>query len=454
MRRATLVKIMVPTALLVLTAWIAPLGASGVASGPNTVPKKVLGQRVGPSGHENIMPATRNVNITRKTAAQSETSIAVDPTDPLHVVAASNDLANFSSYNGVYESFDGGRTWANANINLNVFCYDPWLDFNAQGDVFFAYECSDQRIAYKLAGSNVWVHQTLVGSGPFPDRDMVVIDDNAGSPLFNSVYVAYDEANFNNRARISYSRTGFGGWVQSPQINDSGATIGNNAAVGPDGTLYAAWLDFGGKRLEVDRSFDGGATWSTDDLVHTYRLNTPQFFISIPPQPDRGIVPMPMSDVIHSGPNAGRLLITYTDKSPTGNNTNIYVRYSDDDGNTWSPEIKVNDDLVNAYNLHPQISVNNRGHVAISFYSTRDDQPSNEKTHQYIAFSGNGGQTWLANMRVTSAQSDESGFGDPNDYGDYQGLDASPANHFHVVWTDSRVPGAVAEDMFTARARP
>lgn len=454
MRRAMFVKILVPTALLVLTAWIAPLGASGVATGPNTVPKKVLGQRVGPAGHENVLPAGRNKNITNKTAAQSETSIAVDPTNYLHVVAASNDLANFSQYNGVYESFDGGRTWANANINLNVFCYDPWLDFNAQGDVFFAYECSDQRIAYKLSGSNVWVHQTLVGGGPFPDRDMVVIDRGPASPFLDSVYVAYDEASFGNRARISYSRDGFGGWAQSPQINDVGATIGNNAAVGPDGTLYAAWLDFGGKRLEVDRSFDGGATWSTDDLVHTYRLPTQNFFISIPPQPDRGIVPMPMSDVIQTGPFAGRLLITYTDKDPVSANTNTYVRYSDDDGNTWSSEIRVDDDVVNAYDFHPQISVNKGGKVAISFYSTRDDQPSNEKTHQYIAFSTNGGQTWTANLRVTSAQSDESGPGDPNDYGDYQGIDASPRGHFHVVWTDSRVPGAVAEDMFTATARP
>jgi hypothetical protein len=450
MRRATLVRILVPTALLMLSAWVAPLGASGVSSGPTTVPKKA---RIAPAGIERIFPAGRNRNITRKTGAQSETSIAVDPTDFRHIVAASNDLSNFSAYNGVYESFDMGRTWANANINLNVFCYDPWLDFNAQGDVFFAYECSDQRIAYKEAGSNVWVHATIVGGGPFPDRDMVVIDDNAGSPFFNRVYVAYDEASFSNRARISYSPDGKGGWVQSPQINDSGATIGVNAAVNPDGTLYACWLDFGGRRLEVDRSFDGGATWSTDDLVHTYRLNTAQFFISIPPQPDRGIVPMCFSDVIHRGPFAGRLLITYTDKDPVTADTNIYVRWSDDDGNTWSPEVKVNDDLVNAYQFHSTITVNRAGEVAINFYDTRADQPSNEKTHQMVAFSTNGGATWSRNIRVSTAQSDESGSGDPNDYGDYQGIDASPRGHFHVVWTDSRVPGATAEDMFTATAR-
>jgi hypothetical protein len=452
MRRATLVKFLVPTALLVVTMWVAQ-GAIGAGAGPTTVPRQAAGQAVDAPGGK-TRPADTNRNITNKNGAQSETSIAVDPTDPKHVAAASNDLSSFSTYNGVYESFDAGRTWRNSNINLNIFCYDPWVDFNAEGDLFFAYECGDQRIAYKLKGSNTWVHQLLVNNSPFPDRDMVVVADNARSPRFGSVYVSYDEAAFGNRAKVSYSADGFGGWAQSPKINDIGATIGVNAAVSPDGTLYASWLDWNAKRLYVDRSLNGGATWSTDDIVHTYRINTQSFFISIPPQPDRGIVPMPMSDVIHTGPFAGRLLITYTDKAPTSADTHTYVRWSDDQGNTWSPEIKVDDDLSGAYHFHPQIAVNNDGRVGISFYSTRGD-PADRLTNQYIAFSDDGGVTWLPNVKVTSAPSDESGAGDPNDYGDYQGLDATshPKGWFHPVWTDSR-PVANAEDMWTARARP
>jgi len=61
--------------------------------------------------------------------------------------------------------------------------------------------------------------------------------------------------------------------------------------------------------------------------------------------------------------------------------------------------------------------------------------------------------TWSDNQKTTTAVSDESGFGDPNDYGDYQGIDASPANWFAISWTDSRIPGAVAEDLFGAKAK-
>ena len=53
----------------------------------------------------------KNRLIVHKTGAQSETSIAVDPTDARHLLASSNDLSNFSSFNNVVESFDGGKTW-------------------------------------------------------------------------------------------------------------------------------------------------------------------------------------------------------------------------------------------------------------------------------------------------------------------------------------------------------
>jgi hypothetical protein len=400
------------------------------------------------------LPAGRNVNVTNKNGAQSETTIAVDPTNVRHILTASNDLSDTTH---IYESTDGGRTWTEAGLGLgSTFCYDPWLDFNAAGDAFFAYECSSgtiQRVAYRKVGQANWTKINLGNAGNFADRDMLVVDTTPSSQFFNSVYIGYDDFGANNAAHVLYSRDGFADYIRSPKINNTSSTIGVNVAVCPEGDIYAAWLDFSGKKLTVDRSTDGGATWGTDRVAHNYRLNTPNFFISIPPQPDRGIVPMPFTDCAPQGtPFAGRVYVTYTDRSPNTSDTNVYVRFSDDGGATWSPESKVNDDIVNAYQFHPSISVAPNGRVGVSFYDTRDDQPSNEKTHQYFAVSVDGGVTWSPNLRVTTEQSDESGFGDPNDYGDYQGLDATSRNTWHVVWTDSR-PAAVAEDMFAARVR-
>src|SRR5438477_8890725 len=85
------------------------LGGSAIArSGYNTVPVRLAG----PS-HAFTVDAPgslvgKNVDVTRRTGAQSETAIAVDPTDPSHVLAFQNDLTDTAR---LYESLDAGRTW-------------------------------------------------------------------------------------------------------------------------------------------------------------------------------------------------------------------------------------------------------------------------------------------------------------------------------------------------------
>src|SRR5438128_1215594 len=52
--------------------------------------------------------------VITKTGAQSETSIAIDPTNVKHLLGVSNDLSSFSTFNNLWESFDRGKTWASA----------------------------------------------------------------------------------------------------------------------------------------------------------------------------------------------------------------------------------------------------------------------------------------------------------------------------------------------------
>src|SRR5207247_2868736 len=152
MRRSSFVRLGVSSVAVLAMAWMVsaagqatPRGcvASPAVQVPDAAHSTVPLRGCGAPGHTTGMNlVARNRDITNKTGAQSETSIAVDPTDPNHMYAASNDLANFSTYNSIYESFNRGATWASAGLNVNAFCYDPWLDFNTAGDIFFAYECS------------------------------------------------------------------------------------------------------------------------------------------------------------------------------------------------------------------------------------------------------------------------------------------------------------------------
>ena len=442
------------TATMALALPSAPAGASsrGTQGRFTTVP---LRSNV-TSLSRGLAAAKRNINVTNKPGPQSETTIAIDPTNSSHMLATANDLGAPSGASVfVYETLDRGRTWTDAGFNAGTgFCYDPWLAFNGNGDAFLSYECSDQRISFRKVGQTTWTNSIIVTSSFFPDRDNVATDNSPTSSFKGSVYVGYDEANQNNAAHVIYSGNGFGSWTKSPKINDTGATIGVNAAVAPDGTVYASWEDWGAKKIFVDKSTNGGTTWGTDHVVTNFRINTASFFISIPPQNSRGVLPMPFTTVIQNGAHAGRLIETYFDKAVATTNTNAYVRYSDDGGVTWSSEIQVNDDTVNAYHFHTAISQLSNGTLVYSFYDTRNDQPANKKTDRYVSFSTDGGATWSANLKVTTAQSDETKAGSDfgNQYGDYQGSSGG-GTFAQLVWTDSRT-GTMNEDTFVAAVRP
>ncbi len=451
-RSSSFARMLVTSALSV--AAITALAGSAASAGTAThTTRPALGGSVrGTYGVGNPLSVDRkrlNVNVSNKTGPQSETTVAVNPTNPLDILAASNDLTG-SDTTHVYESTDGGKHWSLVTTGISGFCYDPWLHFNDVGDAFFSYECNPlESYAYRLHGTTTWVLTTFPTSltGTFPDRDMITTDDTPSSAFYHSAYVGYDDANAGNAAYVLYSRDSKTGWTRSPKINDSGITIGVSVSVAPDGTVYATWLDYGNHRLMSDKSTNGGATWGTDHVVVNLVSSSE---VCPPPQADRCILLMPFSDASPAGtPHAGRVYVAYEDKKSGGTDTNVYVT-SSDNGSTWSTPVEVNDDTGTAYQFFPAIAVNPAGTVGVSFYDTRRDS-QNHKVDQFFSYSTDGGATWQANFRVTTAQSDETGSHDGNQYGDYEGLD-SAGTKWSVVWTDSR-PGDLNEELYWGKAK-
>ncbi len=110
------------------------------------------------------------------------------------------------------------------------------------------------------------------------------------------------------------------------------------------------------------------------------------------------------SGKVHGGPN-GRLYVVYTDVAASGiPNTDIYVRYSDDSGATWSNRVKANDISSNS-RFWPSIAVDQTtGYVAVSWYDARNDN-NNFTAQIYASASDDGGNTFGVNSPIGTKRS-------------------------------------------------
>jgi VCBS repeat-containing protein len=119
------------------------------------------------------------------------------------------------------------------------------------------------------------------------------------------------------------------------------------------------------------------------------------------------------------------------------------LRSSDDQGATWSPAVRVNDDPGQRNQFFPSIAVDQEtGHVALGWHDARDDsaQPA-VKTRFYATISGDGGQTFSPNVPLNIGLSDATvntpgSFADNFQYGDYTGLVFTHGFLF-ATWADN-----------------
>jgi hypothetical protein len=129
---------------------------------------------------------------------------------------------------------------------------------------------------------------------------------------------------------------------------------------------------------------------------------------------------------------------------------------STDDGATWSSRVQVNDDASGSSStttqFHPRLQVDQTdGTVIIGWHDTRNYSSNNRRMEVYLARSTNCGVSWETNIKVaqnsaefnnsTISYTDENSTDNtnynPNQYGEYLGLDAHNRIAY-AAWCDSR----------------
>jgi hypothetical protein len=152
-------------------------------------------------------------------------------------------------------------------------------------------------------------------------------------------------------------------------------------------------------------------------------------FLAIPAQPRRTIDAEAGLAWDRSGsPRQGRVYLVYTDRpNTTSNDTDIYLRWSDNSGTNWSAPIRVNDDPVGNVKSQflPRIALDQTtGNIAVSFYDSRNSAINN--TAEYWATASlDGGLSFLPNVKISAGMSSANVVAVSSykfDFGDYSGL--------------------------------
>jgi hypothetical protein len=314
------------------------------------------------------------------------------------------------------------RDWNGTTFGIG---FDPSVDVDKDGNFYYSYGVAPLSGSYPngivVAKSSDGVHWTKLTpvtfntSKNFDDKYYLAVDRSTSFP--NRIYVAWDRNTANNQILyVAHSSDGGASWSAPVKVNDGKSkferVIGAYPAIDQsNGTVYVSWHDYARDRIVVDKSIDGGNTWGQDVDVATTHTGFGQ---------DIGCVGGRSQGPAHAlkvGPT-GALYLVYADQV-VNRGFDVLLTKSTDGGATWTSPVTLNDDTGAADQFHPTLTVESGSggdKVTVTFYDRRDDS-SNCLAHVYATRSTDGGATWTANVRQTTAPSNFDG--NPNGPGDY-----------------------------------
>ena len=423
-----------------------------------------------------------NHNVSARPGNEAEDAIAVNPTDPSNVVAMSTLPGPVSGlFVGV--SFDGGQTWTRQIIGdgsdqLGEICCDQQLAWDAFGNLWMVYLFSGSNgnvpIALSTDGGLTFEKVAEIapikpkGIGPTGNagskgnrrsaKGIASADQPSISAGAGSVWVSYTVYPSTVVQAAGAEVTGLGelGEFSTPQDVPTSLAKGNfgDTAVGPDGQVMVIYQD--------QTSGQGGArnyTALDPDGLGSAGFERPRFFARtrvggfdyLPVQPDRSVdSEANLAWDRSGGPHGARVYAIWTrELKNESDDMDIMLRHSDDDGVTWSPAVRLNDDATANSQINPAIAVDQTtGAVAASWYDARNDLGTggpgdtdgipNDDVQVWATYSKNGGATFAPNFQVSEGTSNSSVevTGSGFNFGDYTHA-AFEAGNFYPVWSDN-----------------
>ncbi len=418
-----------------------------------------------------------NFDASARPGNEAEDAIAINPTNPHNIVAMAT-LSDAPAGLAVDVTFDGGVTWNRRVIGrgggqLGDICCDEQLSWDHFGNLWMTYLhnvnpdtvvalSTDGGLSFTKVASvapttptgskspkNAQPKAARTGGNHYADQPSI-------STGPNSVWVSYTSFPSTVIQAFGAPVTGLGQYgaftkPQSVPTSDGRGDYGDTA-VGPNGQVMVIYQDTtggqGGSHIytAVDPDGLGPAGFISPQLLAHSRVGG---FDYIPAQPDRSVdAEANLAWDRSGGPHTGRVYAIWTQEVKNeSDNMDVMLQYSDDDGATWTPAVRLNDDHTQNSQFNPAIALDQTsGDVAVSWYDARNDFGNrgsgdtdgipNDDVQIWATYSTDGGASFLPNFRVSAGTSNASDAGDYFDFGDYTHA-AFQSGLFYPAWSDN-----------------
>lgn len=341
--------------------------------------------------------------------AQTEPSIAIDPNDPMVMVAG-------TVMNDYYFSNNGGKKW-HSSVLKSPFGVngDPVLHISQNGRIYY-FHLSNPENGHRLDriacahsdfyNGKSWEYSaTAVNSTKVQDKPWV-----AECPVTGNLYLtwtqfdAYKSPDPKDSSFIFFAKSTDEGktWSNPIRISKLGGDCmdGNQTvegavpAVDNQGNLFVVWT--GPHGLRMNYSMDEGETWLEEELFVTDHPGGWSFDVP-------GIYRcngLPIIKIDRSkGEQRGRIYINWSDQSNGENQTDVWLVHSDDQGKTWTAPKRVNQNKEASHQFFTWMDIDQASGYLYFVYYDRRNHPDNF-TDVFLAASFDGGETF-ADMKIS-----------------------------------------------------
>jgi hypothetical protein len=396
-----------------------------------------------------------NTQVTFDTSlqnARSESSLAINPNNPLQIVGASKKFKNIKTYDFTLAtafSTDGGVSWKPA-ADLALLptwtgISDPSVTWDDSGNVFLAALPFNNppggvRIGmaiYKSTdGGQTWSAPNQIHTSSLDDKQWTAGDSNTGSRFRGRVYAVWDGPGGLCFARtLDHGATWIGTGALPAGSSIASSSFSPEVNVSADGTVFVIFQV--GNEIKLVKSTDGGNSFQA---TASPAKDISAFGITTFPGGKFRVLTIPTACVLGS-----TIIVAWADNREGP--SRIFYAISNNAGSSWttppSGQPLLKDQPANMFHFHPQVVFRSDGLLGCAFYEF-GPKPVTPKIDTRMAVSSDKGVTFKQLTTVTDQPWDPSidaplAHGDPNltFIGEYFGFDANK-DSFFPLWTDTR----------------